>query len=241
MFSRHKLELNNFFENESSLQNFSSQVQKILKKSEKSKKSILPSTLKDMILHYACHDQIPDCSVEEPICLNSTTIIPLDYYLKREAEVSSSGLNLKKAGILRVYGLLNNIDQQILSWINMSKKHKSSLFPFLFWAWFDFDVHSCKPSYLRRLLTSFRVSSYFWNPSKKKPILSTHIVEWTWCHKENLPFFSDLLQCSNSRKFSSYWNETTFPNGGIPRSLWNLVLSIITLLVFGKYVKECLF
>ena len=78
-----------------------------------------------MILHYACHDQIPDCSVEEPICLNSTTIIPLDYYLKREAEVSSSGLNLKKAGILRVYGLLNNIDQQILSWINMSKKHKS--------------------------------------------------------------------------------------------------------------------
>lgn len=125
MFFRHKLELKNFFENESSLQNFSSQVQKILKKSEKSKKSILPSTLKDMILHYACHDQIPDCSVEEPICLNSTTIIPLDYYLKREAEVSSSGLNLKKAGILRVYGLLNNIDQQILSWINMSKKRKS--------------------------------------------------------------------------------------------------------------------
>ncbi len=60
----------------------------------------------------------------EPVCLNSSTIIPLDLYLKREAEASASGLNLRKAGLLRAYGLLNNIDQQIQSWINMSKKRK---------------------------------------------------------------------------------------------------------------------
>lgn len=124
-FFRHKLELNNFFENNLSLKNFSSQVQMILKNSGKTKKSILPSTLKDMVLHYACHDQIPNCSIKESICLNLTTIMPLDYYLKREAEASASGLNLKKAAILRAYGLLNNIDQQILSWINMSKKRES--------------------------------------------------------------------------------------------------------------------
>lgn len=100
----------------------------ILRNSEKPKKSVLPTTLKDILLHYACHDEIPGCTTDEAICLNSTTIIPLDYYLKREAEASASGLNLKKAGILRAYGLLNNIDQQILSWINMSKKQKSKAF-----------------------------------------------------------------------------------------------------------------
>ena len=89
-----------------------------------STKSFLPSTLKDIMLHYVCHDQVPRCSIDEPVCLNSTSIIPLDLYLKHEAEASASGPNLIKAGLLRAYGLLNNIDQQIQSWITMSKKRK---------------------------------------------------------------------------------------------------------------------
>ncbi|KAK4025133.1 2-phosphoxylose phosphatase 1 isoform X1 [Daphnia magna] len=143
----HKFELNDLFKSDVSLAHFSPQVRRILKNSEKSKKSILPTTLKDILLHYACHDEIPGCSADESLCVNSTTIIPLDYYLQREAEASSSGLNLKKAGILRAYGLLNTIDQQILSWINMSKKRKAQTF--LYFPYFNvFSGHDLTLMYI---------------------------------------------------------------------------------------------
>lgn len=78
------------------------------------------------MLQYVCHNQTPECSVHEPVCLNANTMIPLDNYLQREAQASAKGLNLRKASLLRAYGLLNNIDQQIHSWINASKKRKAA-------------------------------------------------------------------------------------------------------------------
>lgn len=120
---RHKLELNRRLKSYSGFENFSREVKRILAHPKNSKAIVLPSTIKDVLLHYVCHDQTPSCSFDEPICFNSSTL-SLDDFLQREAEASANGLNLKQASILRSYGLLNNIDQQIQSWIKISRKHK---------------------------------------------------------------------------------------------------------------------
>ena len=86
---------------------------------------ILPSTLKDITLNYVCHNYTPPC-VADRYCFRSTFMDPLDQYLQYEADASITGLNLKKASILRAYGLLSNIDQQMQSWITLAKKRHSS-------------------------------------------------------------------------------------------------------------------
>jgi len=86
---------------------------------------ILPSTVKDITLNYVCHNYTPPC-IADRYCFRSAFMNPLDKYLQYEAEASANGLNLKKASILRAYGLLNNIDQQIQSWITLEKKQHSS-------------------------------------------------------------------------------------------------------------------
>lgn len=99
---------------------------------------ILPSTLKDITLNYVCHNYTPPC-VADRYCFRSTFMNPLDQYLQYEADASINGLNLMKASILRAYGLLNNIDQQIQSWITLSKKRHSSP-QFLFFSGHDLTL-----------------------------------------------------------------------------------------------------
>jgi len=86
-----------------------------------SQKYVLPSTLKDVVLSYVCHQKIPPCNSNN-VCLNSNFGTTLHNLLIHEALFSAQSLNLKKASILRAYGILQTIDSRINSWIRQYKK-----------------------------------------------------------------------------------------------------------------------
>lgn len=125
-FARHKKELGDRLRDAGhDLGEFSGQVKMLLQEMGKSEKDVvLPSTLKDILLNYVCHNQTLPCNGNS-VCLGSDFAGPLDQFLHYEADASANGLNLKKASILRAYGLVNNIDQQIQAWISMYKKRHS--------------------------------------------------------------------------------------------------------------------
>lgn len=107
------------------LGNFSAQMRMVLMGMGNGAKDVLlPSTIKDVMLYYTCHNQTPPCD-RNNVCLNFDAMGRLDQLLHYEADASASGLNLKKASILRAYGLINSIDQQIQSWISLYKKRHS--------------------------------------------------------------------------------------------------------------------
>lgn len=76
----------------------------------------LPSTIRDIALYYICHDlTFPWFGTE-----NTFHAQMLLESLKREAHTSSLGINLKKAAVLRTYGLLSYLNQKIEQWISTS-------------------------------------------------------------------------------------------------------------------------
>lgn len=124
LLTRHKKELYEKLKNVGTkLGNFSEQFRSVLKEIGKSEKDVLlPSTLKDIMLYYVCHNATPFYCHSNRDCMTENFTGPLHEFLQHEADTSASGLNLKKASILRAYGLINNIDQQIQAWISMHKK-----------------------------------------------------------------------------------------------------------------------
>lgn len=90
-----------------------------------SNKYVLPSTIKDVILSYACHRRTPPCNSNN-VCLSSNYGTTLDHLLKYEAIVSANSLNLRKASILRSYGLFRIIDDRINSWIHQFKNRHAN-------------------------------------------------------------------------------------------------------------------
>ena len=109
------------------LGNLSIEMKRTLTDMKKAAKDVAfkPTTLKDIMLSYVCHNQTPPCDGDGLLCLKADFMAPLDQFLHYEADASANGLNLKKASILRAYGLTNNIDQQIQSWISLYKKRHS--------------------------------------------------------------------------------------------------------------------
>ena len=124
-YGRHKKELVYRVGQMTALNSVSNQQMKsALKNSWKLNKDALPSTIKDVLLTYACHNETPPCH-DKGVCLTLEMMHLLDQLLNHEANVSSSGVHLKKAAILRAYGLLNDIDQHIQQWISRHKKMHS--------------------------------------------------------------------------------------------------------------------
>lgn len=88
---------------------------------EKPSKTELPSTIRDIALFYVCHNlSFPwfDRDESKPNSFRPESLLEA---LKREALISSSGINLKKAAVLRSYGLFTYLNKKIEFWISKSK------------------------------------------------------------------------------------------------------------------------
>jgi len=129
---QHKYDLKQHFDGKNTTKNFplelEAQQQELFNWSQK---YVLPSTVKDVVLSYVCHGKIPPCNSNN-VCLNSNFGTTLHDLLNYEALISAKSLSLKKASILRAYGILTAIDDRISSWIRHYKKeipNKSKKFP----------------------------------------------------------------------------------------------------------------
>lgn len=120
---KHKHELRQHFDEKNETGNFPFELETQHRELFSwSQKRALPSTIKDVLLSYVCHQEIPPCNAKG-VCLNSNFGTTLHNLLDHEALVSAQSLNLKKAAVLRAYGLLKIIDNRINSWIRQYKKH----------------------------------------------------------------------------------------------------------------------
>ena len=119
-FFRHKKELT-LRTKEVRSTKLSAELKTALKEAWKTSKDALASSIKDVLLTYACHNTTPPCWNEGRGCLTADMVDSLNECLRFEANASADSLNLKKASLLRAYGVLLNMDQQIHQWITQYK------------------------------------------------------------------------------------------------------------------------
>lgn len=83
-----------------------------------------PYSLRDALLAYVCHGAQLPCSNEEPlpsVCVHTEQVTGLLTYIEWEARQYSRSPTLKKACLLRAYGMIRNIVSHLLRMISERK------------------------------------------------------------------------------------------------------------------------